>query len=809
MTVRYKELYLVSSIEALNKLAKDIKFHDKGFDKRVNTLESLYKTAQENLIDQEKTYVLLYRFLLVFENYKGKNDHFMEIRFQSQVAKAKQQFAKLREELCRRYKEKAASQKENKKPVEKADVVAVSGKKFPDNHITCAELYSALNDGNNNILLVDARPAEDFKQSRIKIGNIINVPDHVIQSGLSAHCIGQNLPSNYQEIWNKRDHFDVIVLLDWNSTHENMKATKLEKLLSSLVDWDTNKTYIQKPIILEGGYMEWGQKYPSLSINPNIVMNKLNDELDELLNLEDIQYPSDENKVPIITFQETTTDQPEPVESTETREQLIQKNKELAMQSKTVLRDLIAKENEWKELQNDRDVEQLKELEKGIANLEKQLVMLTDEKKKTQQQFELYARFDPEKENLEANHIKEIADIEESENQKLLILEAINQERLDKLAKARTLKPKAAGDPNVILTPSPSVNSGMALKGGRTDTPIVNRANKPSVNLPRSGLFDGPIVFNPEGGGLIGLKNIRNTCYMNTVVQCMRNIPIMAALFCTGKYNNYVKRKPDIIIMETASLFRSLWSNIHKFYNPINFYEKVCSIEPNYQMGNHEDCMEFFLFLLNNLSEDCAYDLTKHDKVMTTSQEAWFNQMGGKNSIFIELFYHQLRIRQICKKCNITSIKFEMESTFMLPVPEHDFRVEDLMKNYLQDYIIDDYVCSKCKRPVTNSKNITYAPKILVIVLKRYKQVINNNNVSVSKVDSKVSFSTSFLFGNTRFNLNGIAMHSGSMTSGHYTAACLTHFKWYEYNDEIVRPINIDDDMVRSKACAFFYSREN
>lgn len=205
---------------------------------------------------------------------------------------------------------------------------------------------------------------------------------------------------------------------------------------------------------------------------------------------------------------------------------------------------------------------------------------------------------------------------------------------------------------------------------------------------------------------------------MNTVVQCMRNIPTLAALFCSGSFNKYVKRKPDAIIIETAFLFRSLWLNMHKYFDPIRFYDRVCSIEPTYKMGNHEDCMEFFLFILNNLSEDCAEDISKPD-MMSPAQQAWFNQLGGKRSIFMEIFYHQLRITQSCHNCNIKTTKFEIESTFMLPIPDDDFRIEDLMRNYMQDYIIDDYCCSKCKQPVTNSKTVSVAPEILVIVLKR------------------------------------------------------------------------------------------
>jgi hypothetical protein len=51
-----------------------------------------------------------------------------------------------------------------------------------DEFITCQQLFSAL-ERKCNILLVDARPDYDFKESRINHINCINVPDQSITSG--------------------------------------------------------------------------------------------------------------------------------------------------------------------------------------------------------------------------------------------------------------------------------------------------------------------------------------------------------------------------------------------------------------------------------------------------------------------------------------------------------------------------------------------------------------------------------------------------------------------------------------------------
>lgn len=810
MTVTFSKLYLAKNIEALNMLAKEPLANEKRksikFESACRTLDKIYKSAQDNMIDQEKAYICLYRFLKLYEiiNMKLKDPKFMNSRFEKQLTHGRKQFFELQEDLIRRYTNDKSQLSDTsiREPV----TGDVKNKKFPDDSIDALALYSALNNPNYNILLVDARPKDDFDKSQIKIGELkgklINIPDHLIKSGVTASMLKQELPPHEQNIWEQRDKFDIIVLFDWNSTYSNINATKLEKLLSSINEWDTNKNYPQKAIVLDGGYIEWYHKYPTLCTNPQEVINKEYTGLDELLDLDNIKYP-DDKQAPTLEFTEPVPEIKEKsVNEQQTREELIGQTKDISLQTDKIMNQLMELDKKkWAFQNDDQKSGERNDIEKTIVNLEEQLTALSEKKNYIQEQFELYANFDPVKESLEAQKIKEILDMDKNEKEKISKREMVEQQRLNELAKARALKPKSMGEQR------PPVTSGE--QNMKVQPPSINRKTKPrDFYTPMSRLFDSQIVFNTEGKGLVGLKNIRNTCYQNTVIQCMRNVPSLTTLFCAGDFQKQVRRKPEAIIIETAYLFRFLWSDLHKVYNPSKFYEKVCSLEPNYRMGNHEDCMEFFLFLLNQLSEDCAYDIPKRD-AMPPMEEAWFNQLGGKMSIFVQKFYHQLRVLQRCTICDTKSYKFEMESTFMLPVPEGDFKLQSLMEDYLKDDYIDDYLCAQCKKPVLNSKKITYSPKILVIVLKRYKQSVRNGNVSITKLEGRCFFPTqNFRFGEERYTLNSVAMHSGTMTSGHYTAAGLINGLWYEFNDESVNPLNIDAESIKTKACAFFYSKE-
>lgn len=51
------------------------------------------------------------------------------------------------------------------------------------------------------------------------------------------------------------------------------------------MQWDISKSDDVQILILNGGYIEWLQTYPMMSINPDVIYHVQNDSLDELLNL--------------------------------------------------------------------------------------------------------------------------------------------------------------------------------------------------------------------------------------------------------------------------------------------------------------------------------------------------------------------------------------------------------------------------------------------------------------------------------------------------------------------------------------------
>lgn len=122
--------------------------------------------------------------------------------------------------------------------------------------------------------------------------------------------------------------------------------------------------------------------------------------------------------------------------------------------------------------------------------------------------------------------------------------------------------------------------SGVSERPGPATPPPM-----PIVSLGSSRFgMSQPNLSSSFGNGSIGrtgLKNLGNTCYMNSIIQCLSGTIPLARYFLGGNYKGHINKENPmgsrgVLVESFATVIRHLWSGEYKFISPVTF--KVCSL---------------------------------------------------------------------------------------------------------------------------------------------------------------------------------------------------------------------------------------
>ena len=156
--------------------------------------------------------------------------------------------------------------------------------------------------------------------------------------------------------------------------------------------------------------------------------------------------------------------------------------------------------------------------------------------------------------------------------------------------------------------------------------------------------------------GLCGLENCGNTCYINTITQCINNDREFIKYFLTEEYKEDVNKSNSYPLNEFIEITKNLYKeNTH--ISPMNYLMKIKNLaykDPCYQelIGSGQaDSQEFLQFFLEKLHEQLKYNIdcaisgeseNETDTIALQAYKAWNNYftINGYSKI-IEQFYGQ------------------------------------------------------------------------------------------------------------------------------------------------------------------------
>ncbi|KAI4894329.1 hypothetical protein NFI96_025119 [Prochilodus magdalenae] len=376
-----------------------------------------------------------------------------------------------------------------------------------------------------------------------------------------------------------------------------------------------------------------------------------------------------------------------------------------------------------------------------------------------------------------------------------------------------------------------------------TPTPTINRDTKPltattytKVEVARPSaakIRNMNPVFGGLGPCLTGLRNLGNTCYMNSILQCLCNSPLMADYFNRNLYLDDINRANFLghkgeVAEEFGVIMQALWSGQFKFISPRDFKITIGKINDQFSGYEQQDSQELLLFLMDGLHEDLnkaanrkrgKEEVSDHLDDVSAAELAWSKHKLLNESIVVALFQGQFKSSLQCLSCHRKSRTFETFMYLSLPLASSSkCSLQDCLKLFSKEEKLTDnnkVFCPHCKghREFTKKLEIWKVPPILLVHLKRFwyegrwKQKLQTSvdfpleNLDLSQyvIGPKASLK--------RYNLYAVSNHYGGLDGGHYTAYCKNAARqhWFKFDDHEVSEM-ASASVKSSAAYIFFYS---
>lgn len=327
-----------------------------------------------------------------------------------------------------------------------------------------------------------------------------------------------------------------------------------------------------------------------------------------------------------------------------------------------------------------------------------------------------------------------------------------------------------------------------------------------------------------------GLVNLGNTCFMNTILQCLLQSPSLV------KYLESQEFSGDLIEQHTCfpftKEFRILSEAMKKSNRPIapNSFKRMADHrmlqkqQDGLMIGQHNDAHEFLEMMFDTIHESISYipkikieiqhpeRLSSFDKLTLQACQRWKTHFKSGYSKIVELFNGQFisetRNNQKISHC------FDPFGVLTLEIPR-DIKEPSLIE-CLEKFMSPEEIKDDSNGNIIHRKfEFWKLPNNLIITLKRFDYFMGNQ-----KNETRVHYPSELDLtdycqtageNDCRYRLYGICCHKGNHGSfGHYNAVCRPWGQnyWYLYDDQSVRKINRACEVpLTNSAYILFYHR--
>ena len=292
------------------------------------------------------------------------------------------------------------------------------------------------------------------------------------------------------------------------------------------------------------------------------------------------------------------------------------------------------------------------------------------------------------------------------------------------------------------------------------------------------------------GYGKVGLRNIGCTCFMNSVLQCVKNLYQITHYFLAEESS-----KKELTLIYKDLLLNLCQKNIQSI-SPKKIKTAIGKKDSDFLEYTPNNSKDFLMLLFDCLGNEnpIKYEEGRFLPKMEDKEkfEKAIRKIQFSKISFICNFALKKTIK--CHKCNRNSENFQFYNILDLPIITENGQPIKSLIDAIKNFEIEKYNKCKCNSYL-KSKTIIYTlPEIFIIHLQRSNFTEHSQHyVSFPK---ELSFDNILSEFNTKYKkynyeLVGVINHHGTQYGGHNFSYCKNFFddSWYEYNDEEVKPI--------------------
>jgi len=301
-----------------------------------------------------------------------------------------------------------------------------------------------------------------------------------------------------------------------------------------------------------------------------------------------------------------------------------------------------------------------------------------------------------------------------------------------------------------------------------------------------------------------GLTNLGNTCFMNSILQCLVHTPELTAPFLDGRYAQFGIKSTRRSSL--AGAFRDLVDEMvgansenARVCTPRTFLSCVSSWDRRFGGGQQHDSQEFLHSLLDGIATECNRvkgkpqykELQGKGTVEEQAAEARSYARSWQDSLVEDVFGGQLQSTVTCRRCHRQTHCFDPFLDLSVPIPKKgigETNLLDCLRAFTEAETLDGrekYQCESCRspQPVTKKLSIYHFPKILILNLKRFA---TSNSMITSRFISHTKDNTL-----VRYDFKGLDLSSfasqGSSRCAPFCFWMILHLHRLNFNATAVR----------------------